>query len=42
MTQQDVVEADELYKSLYIYISLYYVYIYIYQVLSRDDQVSVS
>lgn len=30
MTQQDVVEADELYKSLYIYISLYYVYIYIY------------
>lgn len=42
MTQQDVVEADELYKSLYIYIIILCLYIYIYQVLSRDDQVSVS
>lgn len=30
MTQQDVVEADELYKSLYIYIYHYIMFIYIY------------
>lgn len=30
MTQQDVVEADELYKSLYIYIIILCLYIYIY------------